>query len=527
MKKKLIIGGIIVVIIGVLVSIFFIFTKDKKNTNKGKVPDSNETNSRETLKELPLPELTGGSRGELGIDKNINEQTIDEYLNRNDSVYRDMRLLDDPGNYESIGGDSKLSGYIKGFEIIPLPYIIPVTGLPESVGNTYQGETLFSVDSNGNYVANYEESMSIIEKYFPKDKYIFLMCGGGGYAGMMKNFLVSLGWDTNKIYNIGGYWYYDGKNNVEVKKIIDNKVTYDFDSVPYINIEFSKLHKLQNSNSNESSNEDTLVTNVKLNKSTLSLKVGETSVLNASVEPNNATDKSVIWKSSDTSVATVSSTGKITAKKKGTTTITVITNDGGKQATCKVTITPKETTNYINLDNINQDIDKFNKLRNEYNEISSKQMMFDRDSEGNHIEKYFTDGVANELWKQEYDKYEQQLKPLESQGISLLNSLVAQKKNFIILMEGPSCNTAEFPFVKSAKKILERNNINHIYLISEQAFNTIFPNSKLAYNVFSRRISSIIIVKDGKVYVHTDPDKHAFHNDNEVKDWLKKYINIK
>lgn len=254
MKKKLIIVGIIFVIIGVLVSVGIILNKDSKTNKKDEPNTSNQNNSNENLKELPLPELTGGTRGELGIDKNINENTIDEYLNRSDSVYRDMRMLDDPGNYESIGGDSKLSGYIKGFEIIPLPYIIPVSGLPESVGNTYQGETLFSVDSNGKYVANYQESMPIIEKYFPKDKYIFLMCGGGGYAGMTKNLLVSLGWDETKIYNVGGYWYYDGKNNIKVKKVTDNKVTYDFDSVPYINIEFSKLHKLQNSSSNSNSN---------------------------------------------------------------------------------------------------------------------------------------------------------------------------------------------------------------------------------------------------------------------------------
>lgn len=264
MKKKLIIGGIIFVIIGVLVSVVIILNKDSKSNKNEETNISNQNNSNENLKELPLPELTGGTRGELGIDKNINENTIDEYLNRSDSVYRDMRMLDDPGNYESIGGDSKLSGYIKGFEIIPLPYIIPVSGLPESVGKTYQGETLFSIDSNGKYVPNYEESMSLIEKYFPKDKYIFLMCGGGGYAGMTKNLLVSLGWNENKIYNIGGYWYYEGKNNVEVKKVIDNKVTYDFDSVPYINIDFTKLHKLQNSNSN------TVVSNSNISNSNIS-----------------------------------------------------------------------------------------------------------------------------------------------------------------------------------------------------------------------------------------------------------------
>ena len=67
-------------------------------------------------KKLPLPEATGGARGMLGIDKNINEETIDQYLNRKDSVYRDMRMLIDHGNYEAIGGDSYLSGFVEGFE---------------------------------------------------------------------------------------------------------------------------------------------------------------------------------------------------------------------------------------------------------------------------------------------------------------------------------------------------------------------------------------------------------------------------
>lgn len=278
------IGGLVIIGIAIFISIGY-FVADKNNNTK-------ENNSNDNLKELPLPEVTGGTRGELGIDKNTDEQTIAEYLNRSDSVYRDMRLLDDPGDYESIGGDSKLSGYVKGFEVIPLPYIIPVSGLPESVGNTYQGETLFSLDSNGKYVANYEESMSIIEEYFPKDKYIFLMCGGGGYADMTKNFLVSLGWDTNKIYNVGGYWYYDGKNNVEVKKVTDKGITYDFDSVPYIDIDFTKLHKLKNSNSNQNSNSNSNSNKVVSNSNVTSNSIKSNS--NTSISNSNTTSKVVL-----------------------------------------------------------------------------------------------------------------------------------------------------------------------------------------------------------------------------------------
>ena len=86
--------------------------------------------------------------------------------------------------------------------------------------------------------------MDILEYYFPKDKNIFIMCGGGGYAGMMKTLLVDLGWDENKIYNIGGYWYYEGKNNVKVKEKVDGKTKYNFWKVNYHNIDFDSLTKI-------------------------------------------------------------------------------------------------------------------------------------------------------------------------------------------------------------------------------------------------------------------------------------------
>lgn len=198
------------------------------------------------LAPLTKPEVTGGERGQLGIDKNINEETIDNYLNRSDSVYRDMRMLVDPGNYAAIGGDSYLSGIVQGFEVVPYPLLTKVKGLPKEVGDSYTGKTLFTQNEDGTYKANYKESLEYLEYYFPKDKYIFLMCGGGGYARMTKNLLVSLGWDENKIYNVGGYWYYNGKNNVKIKKTINGKISYDFWKVNYHNIDFENLTEVAN-----------------------------------------------------------------------------------------------------------------------------------------------------------------------------------------------------------------------------------------------------------------------------------------
>ena len=181
--------------------------------------------NRNSLATLPKPELSEGQRGELGIDKNINEENIDAYLGRSDSVYYDMRMLIDPANYSAIGGDSYLSGYVRGFEVIPYPLLTNVEGLPEAVGKSYSGDTLFT-NKNGKFTANYKESKQIIQDLFPKDKNIFLMCGGGGYAGMTKDMLVKMGWDKDKIYVVGGYWYYSGKNNVEVKQKNDDGKDY-------------------------------------------------------------------------------------------------------------------------------------------------------------------------------------------------------------------------------------------------------------------------------------------------------------
>jgi uncharacterized protein YjdB len=80
------------------------------------------------------------------------------------------------------------------------------------------------------------------------------------------------------------------------------------------------------------------VASVSLDKTSMTLTVGETQTLTATVTPDNAQDKSVTWSSSDATVATVDQDGKVTAVKAGTATITVTTTDGGKTATCAVTV---------------------------------------------------------------------------------------------------------------------------------------------------------------------------------------------
>ena len=87
-----------------------------------------------------------------------------------------------------------------------------------------------------------------------------------------------------------------------------------------------------------------LVSGITLNGEKWNLKVGDTQEITATVAPNDATKKDVIWTSSNTDVATVEN-GVVTAKAAGTATITVKATDSSNvSATCEVTVTADTTT---------------------------------------------------------------------------------------------------------------------------------------------------------------------------------------
>ena len=80
------------------------------------------------------------------------------------------------------------------------------------------------------------------------------------------------------------------------------------------------------------------VIGVSLDKKTLNLTEGKNETLIATVKPDNATNKNVIWESSDPNVVTVDKSGNVTAKKAGKATITVKTENGNFMDTCEVTV---------------------------------------------------------------------------------------------------------------------------------------------------------------------------------------------
>lgn len=107
------------------------------------------------------------------------------------------------------------------------------------------------------------------------------------------------------------------------------------------------------SSSSSSSNEEpntVEVTEIEIDKIIGIVEVGESKFLTATITPSNASDKSITWKSSDESIATVNSTGMIHAIKPGVVTITA-TSSNGKTNSIEIEVKEKQSTenNTINV----------------------------------------------------------------------------------------------------------------------------------------------------------------------------------
>lgn len=124
----------------------------------------------------------------------ITAENLKNYLNRPDVYYIDLR---DHNDY--------MKKHLRNFEVIPFFGLIfnanahTDATLPQLYGGTTKEP-----------VPVYEESDSILETLFPKDKTLFIMCQAGGRVGMLMDILAARGWDMSKVYNIGGMAQFSG-----------------------------------------------------------------------------------------------------------------------------------------------------------------------------------------------------------------------------------------------------------------------------------------------------------------------------
>ena len=145
--------------------------------------------------------------------------------------------------------------------------------------------------------------------------------------------------DNNNKSGLGSYHYHCGGNPAHLHT---NGVC------PYSSSSPSSKSSTSNFQSSSTQTTTTVpstvaVTGIQINENIESLEVGKSKIITATITPSNATDKSITWKSSDESIATVNTSGEITAKKSGTVNITA-SSSNGKTSTIKIDIKEEEKT---------------------------------------------------------------------------------------------------------------------------------------------------------------------------------------
>lgn len=314
------------------------------NVNK----DNNKTNTEET----PSQSMTSsGVQSSISSDLKWEAISGKWYLTGTDDVY--IFFTEDSSNY-----------IYNGTRFNFMPSGVSYTGgqggtLPKSIGYS-----AYSVALSAN-ITNITSSSITIDK-----KYTFYR---------QKNYPSHIETELEKMFkNIQGKWYLDGySTDVYVKFTegtrYDEKVLFydehnfcaatgtayptsgygtgyysyyllenESIGLPAYGWSYSNGYLYNNSGNLElkfSKNPtSTLVTGIDINKSNISLYVGETVTLSATISPSNATNKSYSWSTSNANVATIDSNGYITAKLAGTATITATTSDGNKTASCLITV---------------------------------------------------------------------------------------------------------------------------------------------------------------------------------------------
>ncbi len=167
-----------------------------------------------SLEDLPLPQIDSDNENLYSADNSsINVDNLDEYLNRSDAVYIDLRDYDD-----------YTEKHFKNFEVVPY-----FAFLFNEEANTNEEKIQLYGGSPEDPVAVYDQSDAILGSIFPKDKAIFLTCQSGGRVPQLMQILEAKGYDMDKIYNIGGVGQYtDSKYKEYLTDTLEFKVDVDY-----------------------------------------------------------------------------------------------------------------------------------------------------------------------------------------------------------------------------------------------------------------------------------------------------------
>jgi uncharacterized protein YjdB len=219
------------------------------------------------------------------------------------------------------GGTSKLTGTVIG---TPFDGYSPISNAFDGNTTTYS-ENVTTGAWAGLDLGSAKQITSI--KFYPRTSWTGRMTNGkfqgsnvSDFSSGVVDFYIiasqpSEGWNQVTITNTSSFRY----------------VRYLTPTNGYLNVAEIEFYS--------GSTENVAVTGVTVNPTSTSITVGSTQQLTATIVPSNATNQTVSWSSSNTSVATINSTGLVTAVAAGSAIITVNTQDGGKTATCALTIT--------------------------------------------------------------------------------------------------------------------------------------------------------------------------------------------
>ncbi len=217
----------------------------------------------------------------------------------------------------------------------------------------------------------------------------------------------------------------------------------------------------------------------------------------------------------------------------GKTTIKAESIDGNKSVTCKLTINKKTISTRIEVDDVSKESDEMSSysLFNLSKEFSEKTDL-KKDTYGNYIPNEYWDSslggegyVINDLWEEEYKKYEEQFLQYKNMRLTIFNKLLDEKKSFIILINNKECEARPYPVLSGAMKILKQNNYSYIELGSfGYDGDTTLEESKLDLSDFD--YGSVAIVNKGKLYASISSNIYSIKSEEELINWLSKYINI-